>query len=116
MPIPRTPSGATAPSSRSRLPVGARRAALLEHLRTTGQPTTVGDLAQAVGLHANTVRAHLDLLVRDGHVERSTEVRATRGRPRELYRALPATADDEGYALLAAVLAAQLEAVAGDPA
>ncbi|MDT0164264.1 MarR family transcriptional regulator [Actinotalea sp. AC32] len=116
MPIPRSPSGAAPPSPRSRLPVGARRAALLEHLRATGEPTTVGDLAEAVGLHANTVRAHLDLLVRDGHVERSTEVRATRGRPRELYRALAPTTDDDGYALLASVLAAQLEAVAGDPA
>lgn len=103
-------------SGGARPPVGARRAALLARLRATGEPATVGALAEAVGLHPNTVRAHLDLLVRSGHVERSTEVRATRGRPRELYRAVDAPGEEEGYALLAAVLAAQLEAVAVDPA
>ena len=77
---------------------------------------TVADIAPEVGLHPNTVRAHLDVLVRAGWVTRRTEPRATPGRPRELYESTGAPDDERSYALLAQVLASGLAELAGDPA
>ncbi len=58
---------------------------------------TVAALADRTGLHENTVRSHLDRLVRDGLAAREVEVRAVRGRPRHVYRAvLPAGGTDGG--------------------
>jgi len=37
--------------------------AVLELLRSRRQPLGVGEVAQHVGLHQNTARSHLDLLV-----------------------------------------------------
>lgn len=48
---------------------------------------TVGDLAEAAGLHHNTTREHLQRLIRDGFVTREVEHRETKGRPRILYSA-----------------------------
>jgi predicted ArsR family transcriptional regulator len=62
------------------------RAALLDVLRADGGALGVEDLADAVGLHVNTTREHLDRLVGAGLVSRSPEHRTTRGRPRILYR------------------------------
>jgi len=73
------------------------------------------EIASEIGLHPNTVRAHLDVLLREGKVASSTEVRTTRGRPRELFTATGAPEPEESYARLAAALAAQLEALGGDP-
>lgn len=47
----------------------------------------IAELTEATGLHANTVREHLQRLIAAGHVIQSTESRATRGRPRTLYSA-----------------------------
>lgn len=78
---------------------------------------SVSELAPVVGLHANTVRAHLEVLARSGQVARSTEERRTPGRPRELYRATGAGAtEDQGYGLLAELLAHHLAATSPDPA
>ncbi|MBC7290189.1 MAG: helix-turn-helix domain-containing protein [Actinotalea sp.] len=109
MPIPRS-----APAVR--LPPGARRAALLQALGTTGGPTTVAALAELSGLHPNTVRAHLDVLVREGRATRRTEERVSRGRPRELYEATGAPDPAAAYAALALLLAEQLAQAAADPA
>lgn len=109
MPIPRS-----APAHR--LPPGARRAALLAALEDVPGPTTVADLAASTGLHANTVRAHLEVLVREGRATRRTEQRATRGRPRELYEATGAPDPAQAYASLALLLAEQLAAATPDPA
>ncbi len=73
------------------------------------------EIASEIGLHPNTVRAHLDVLLREGKVTSGTEVRTTRGRPRELFTATGAPEPEESYARLAAALAAQLEALGGDP-
>jgi predicted ArsR family transcriptional regulator len=62
------------------------RAALLEVLRADGGALGVEELADAVGLHVNTTREHLDRLVGAGLVARAPEHRTTRGRPRILYR------------------------------
>ncbi len=109
MPIPRT-------DPTRRLPPGDRRAALLGLLRTAGRPLGVGELAAAVGLHPNTVRAHLAVLVRSGSVTRSSVPAGRRGRPPELYVATPAPEPDSvtGAAGLAAVLAERLAEMAPD--
>jgi predicted ArsR family transcriptional regulator len=58
---------------------------------------TVASLADRTGLHENTVRSHLDRLVRDGLAAREVEVRTVRGRPRHVYRAvLPPGGPEDG--------------------
>lgn len=46
---------------------------------------TMAELTQATGLHANTVREHVQRLIDAGYVVAETERRTTRGRPRVLY-------------------------------
>ncbi|MBP7971368.1 MAG: helix-turn-helix domain-containing protein [Candidatus Nanopelagicales bacterium] len=65
-----------------RLLAGESRATLLDLLRQSDHPMTVSELASASGLHDNTVRGHLDLLVSAGFITRRKERRATPGRPR----------------------------------
>ncbi|WP_225754656.1 helix-turn-helix domain-containing protein [Actinotalea sp. Marseille-Q4924] len=108
MPIPRSEPAL-------RLPPGARRAALLAALERAVEPTTAAELAQAAGLHPNTVRAHLEVLVREGRATRRTERRGTRGRPRELYEATGAPDPAQAYAALALLLAEQLATATSDP-
>ncbi len=62
------------------------RIALLETLRDHGEAMGVDELSDAIGLHVNTTREHLDRLVGAGLVSRAPEHRTTRGRPRILYR------------------------------
>jgi predicted ArsR family transcriptional regulator len=45
----------------------------------------LAELAQATGLHENTLRDHLRVLEAEGYVVRVTEHRGTRGRPRVLF-------------------------------
>lgn len=78
---------------RLRVPDPVSRRDLLRLLTTEGA-ATVAALADRTGLHENTVRSHLDRLVRDGLAAREVEVRAVRGRPRHVYRAVPV--DDDG--------------------
>jgi len=52
----------------------------------------IPELVEATGLHANTVREHVQRLIDAGYVIAETEHRTTRGRPRVLYSA--ATGDD----------------------
>ncbi|MHC2999385.1 helix-turn-helix transcriptional regulator [Microbacterium sp. HJ5] len=47
----------------------------------------IAELVAATGLHANTVREHLQRLIEAGYVVAETERRTTRGRPRVLYTA-----------------------------
>jgi len=62
------------------------RITLLLHLQRRGT-MTVGDLAEAAGLHPNTAREHLQRLVDDGFITCQPETRQTKGRPRMLYSA-----------------------------
>jgi DNA-binding IclR family transcriptional regulator len=48
----------------------ASRMGVLDLLRLRAQPLGVGEVAQHVGLHLNTVRSHLDLLVDSGYAIR----------------------------------------------
>lgn len=70
----------------------------------------IRELADAVDLHPNTAREHLDLLVEAGLVRRETAAAAGRGRPGLRYVAEPQErADDpQAYRALASVLAAEL--------
>jgi predicted ArsR family transcriptional regulator len=49
---------------------------------------TIAELTDATGLHANTVREHLQRLIEGGYVVGVREHRTTRGRPRVLYSAV----------------------------
>lgn len=93
-----------------------RRAELLALLRGTGRALSVVEAAEAVGLHTNTARMHLEQLVQVGLAERVSEQRSSPGRPRTLYQAAPQRPrrDDSGYQALAGVLADGLAATA-DP-
>lgn len=59
---------------------------LLRHLVEAAEPVTVPDLADALGVHGNTVRAHLQDLTTAGLVERERIPSEGRGRPAHGYR------------------------------
>lgn len=108
-----------APSTgRARAPLSRSRAALLESLRAQGEPTTLAALTAATGLHVNTVREHLDALVRAGLAHRHASAPAGRGRPAWLYEATggdAAAAAAPEYAGLAATLAASIQRTSSSP-
>lgn len=64
---------------------GASREQIAELLRSSGKPMLIEDLCAATGLHANTVRGHLDVLVASGEVTRRRAAAQGRGRPPWLY-------------------------------
>ncbi|MFB8385687.1 helix-turn-helix transcriptional regulator [Microbacterium sp. NPDC055910] len=57
------------------------------HLLQEQPGRTIQDLCDRTGLHANTVREHIQRLIDAGHVVQEREHRTTRGRPRMLYSA-----------------------------
>ncbi len=79
---------------------------ILEELRERG-PLDSHDLGRLVGLHANTVRSHVDQLIEAGLVRAVIAPAAGRGRPRVLYEAVAdvAPVQHSGYRLLAQILA-----------
>lgn len=84
------------------------------------RPLDIAELARALDLHPNTIRAHLRRLEDASLVTATLESRATRGRPRRLYEPGPA-AEDVGqgardYRLLATILAGHARAGSSDPA
>jgi predicted ArsR family transcriptional regulator len=84
--------------------MGARRSEVLALLRVADEPLTVAEVAERTGLHVNTARFHLDGLVTDRLVERSTEQRDAPGRPRVLYTARVDAARPRSFGLLAEML------------
>jgi predicted ArsR family transcriptional regulator len=87
------------------------RVRILEALRASEDPLDATQLADAVGLHANTVRSHLRVLADARLVSAAPEERNRPGRPRLVYTATPAQATVEqpaGYRLLAEILASYL--------
>lgn len=91
---------------------GSGRDSVLAALREAVEPQTVTQLAETVGLHPNTVRGHVELLVHLGLASRESEVRTRRGRPRILYSAAsiePVSTD--AYRTLATVLATELSMI-----
>lgn len=77
------------------------------------EPLTVEQVAELTGLHANTVRGHLDVLLATGSITREAADSQGRGRPRWLYR--PATPQTSPFQFLAEALTVQL-ARTQDPA
>lgn len=98
--------------------LSAARQGALEQLRSIASPARVVDVATALGLHANTVREHLDALVEAGLAQRVRAQSSGRGRPAWLYEALVADADAalHAYAGMAVALAGHLRATSDDPA
>lgn len=92
------------------------RARLLELLERAGGALSSEELATETGLHPNTVRAHLDVLIDAGLVTWALEPRTRPGRPRRLFAALPRPeAIAREHELLAAALAASLDPLPDGP-
>jgi predicted ArsR family transcriptional regulator len=85
-------------------PLSASRSAILDRLRDQPEALTQAALVAATGLHPNTVREHLEGLVRRGLVHRFRAEPSGRGRPAWLYEASAGPGSSE-YAGLAAALA-----------
>jgi predicted ArsR family transcriptional regulator len=98
------------PQQRHRVLAGMSRARLLTVLGRSARPMGVRELAEAVDLHPNTVRQHLDQLVEAGLTVRDTAPPIGRGRPALRYAAEPGSdeQDPAPYRALAGVLAEQL--------
>lgn len=103
--------------SRERALAHDSRAALLGVLQDRADALDATSLAAAVGLHVNTVRAHLRVLEQAGLVVRSTEPRNEPGRPRVLHTAAAPVAEEASprYRLMARMLASSLAEHVGDP-
>ncbi|MFP1155401.1 helix-turn-helix transcriptional regulator [Mycobacterium sherrisii] len=90
-----------------------RRRQVLRTLRAAREPLTILAIADALGVHPNTVRFHLDSLVAAGQVEQVGPGRKGPGRPPLMFRAVRQM--DRGgtrhYEVLAEILTA---ALAGD--
>jgi len=105
----------TTAHQRHRLLAGLTRSRLLAVLRDSGGPMGARELADAVGLHPNSVREQLARLADAGLVATEATPPSGRGRPRLRYVARPEEDEQEPYRVLAGVLAEELERMA-DPA
>lgn len=86
---------------------GMTRSRILQTLRQATERVGVKELAELLGLHANTVRFHLDRLVGEGAVARHTEPPGRPGRPRLTFTAVapPGThGDRRDYRMLTEIL------------
>jgi predicted ArsR family transcriptional regulator len=95
------------------------RYAMYRELAAATSPLAAQELADRLGLHANTVRLHLDRLREVGLVDVEAVHRGTVGRPQHRYF-LAAGApglgfDPPAHALLAGLLAALAERIGADP-
>ena len=96
---------------------GGRRAYVVEILRSAKEPLSVVDIAERVGIHANTARFHLESLVDAGLATREAEISSQPGRRRILYAATEsnqARERSQGYRLLAQILVGAIAAKASD--
>lgn len=87
-------------------PSSRARAGVLAALRAVGVPTAAAGVGAVTGLHPNTVREHLEVLVQAGLARRRRAAPQGRGRPAWLYSA--AHGDLPEYAGLARALAEAL--------
>jgi predicted ArsR family transcriptional regulator len=98
--------------------VRGRSELLLAMLRASDTPVSVNAIAEALSVHPNTVRFHLDALLEAGRAERLLGEIAGPGRPPILYRASRSMNRNgpSNDRLLATMLTAHLAATAEDPA
>lgn len=90
-------------------PLG-RRSDVLRILKAAHSPMSINTIAEALDVHPNTVRFHLDTLVSTGRAERVAADRKGPGRPALMFRATQRM-DPGGprhYRLLAEILAVAL--------
>lgn len=96
------------------------RYAMYRELATSTRPLSTQELAERLGLHANTVRLHLDRLRETGLVEAEAVHRGTVGRPQHLYSLAPGAPslgfDPPAHVLLAGLLGSLAESVGADAA
>lgn len=89
---------------------GGRRREVVELFRASRRPLSAREIADELGLHVNTVRFHLDALVRHGILRREDGRSEGPGRPRTQYVLAPGM--DRGgprnYKLLAEMLLSHL--------
>lgn len=108
-PLPGEPAPPTLPLSRA-------QSRVLTALEAERKPVTLTDLSLATGLHANTLRDHLDALESAGLVRRRSAAPSGPGRPRTLYEPTPADRSGRSeYAGLAAALASTIHRTSPDP-
>ena len=93
---------------RPRFGSGVTRARILDRLGGGDREWSIPELAADLGLHPNSIRTQLDLLVDAGRIVRSPAVTGRRGRPPLRYRAVRQIDAGAPYRDLAAVLAFQL--------
>ncbi|MFI7680479.1 helix-turn-helix transcriptional regulator [Actinophytocola sp. NPDC049390] len=79
--------GQVGPRTTAEPPLPAGQAKLLAALDSQAAPVTLAELAEASGLHPNTLRSHLDPLLDSGAVVRTREPASGRGRPAHRYAA-----------------------------
>jgi predicted ArsR family transcriptional regulator len=94
------------------------RFSMYQELASSTRPLSAHELADRLGIHANTVRLHLERLREAGLVDVEAVHRGTVGRPQHVY-ALASDApslgfDPPSYTLLAGLLAALAERVGAD--
>lgn len=91
-----------------------RRQEVLRLLKAAAQPMSIAAIASELGVHPNTVRFHLDVLVAAGQAEQVTPSRRRPGRPPQLFRSVRRM-DPAGlrqYQLLAEIL---VQSIAAEP-
>jgi predicted ArsR family transcriptional regulator len=83
-----------------------RRDVILQMLRASAEPRSIASLADELGVDPNTVRFHIDALLRAGRVEQVLGDSAGPGRPPILFRASRRMdpAGPTNYRLLASIL------------
>lgn len=94
--------------------MAGRRHDVLAVLRSAATPLSITEIADELGIHPNTVRFHLNALVKTGRAQRVEVFHAKPGRPASMFRAV-AGMDPVGprdYRMLAGVLA---DAIASQP-
>jgi predicted ArsR family transcriptional regulator len=95
------------------------RYAVYRELASSPAPLSAPELADRLGVHANTVRLHLERLRDAGLIDAEAIHRGTVGRPQHLYFLAPDAPslgfDPPAHALLAGLLAALAEQVGADP-
>ena len=94
------------------------RYAVYRELASSPAALSAPDLAERLGVHANTVRLHLERLRDAGLVDAEAVHRGTVGRPQHLYFLAPGAPslgfDPPAHALLAGLLAALAEQIGAD--
>jgi predicted ArsR family transcriptional regulator len=92
--------------------VPGRRDLILQLLRTSTEARSVASMADEMAVHPNTIRFHLDALVRTGRVEQVVGETTGPGRPPVLFRASRRMdpAGPTNYRLLANILTSYLAA------